>query len=392
MTTISTLSSGPEHHFFGYYNICPWDASGQFHLALETDFHDRAPGTGDTAGVGVIARDTGRFRRLAATRAFNLQQGAMLHWIDAGHGEELTFNDWEGERLVTRTINLETGTRRTLHAPIAAVAPRAALAIGLNFARTYACRRVTGYANELYSRATVGSAPADDGLLRVDLHTGRADLLISLADIERVVPGRAAPDQPRWIEHIVFNPDGTRLLFMCRITQPGRRFLDSLWTVSPDGSGLRCLIEYGHFISHFAWGTPDTVMLSCDVLGTMQFVMLDVRHTTMEPMTVPGFPADGHNAFSPDHRWIACDTYPEGSERSARLLLHDRQRQQTHLLGAFRHPPAITGDWRCDLHPRWSRDGTQITFDSVHEGTRQVYVADVADIVMGSSERLKTPR
>lgn len=32
---------------------------------------------------------------------------------------------------------------------------------------------------------------------------------------------------------------------------------------------------------------------------------------------------------------------------------------------------------RCDLHPRWRPDGKQIGFNSVREGSRQVYVMDV---------------
>ena len=32
---------------------------------------------------------------------------------------------------------------------------------------------------------------------------------------------------------------------------------------------------------------------------------------------------------------------------------------------------------RCDLHPRFRPDGSQIGFNSVHEGSRQVYLRDI---------------
>ena len=28
----------------------------------------------------------------------------------------------------------------------------------------------------------------------------------------------------------------------------------------------------------------------------------------------------------------------------------------------------------CDLHPRWNHWGTKVAFDSIHEGTRQLYI------------------
>ena len=41
-------------------------------------------------------------------------------------------------------------------------------------------------------------------------------------------------------------------------------------------------------------------------------------------------------------------------------------------------PRAVTAGphCRCDLHPQWRPDGKQIGFNSVHEGSRQVYVMD----------------
>ena len=51
-------------------------------------------------------------------------------------------------------------------------------------------------------------------------------------------------------------------------------------------------------------------------------------------------------------------------------------------LGHFRLPPEYAGEWRCDTHPRFSRDGTKVVIDSPHGGNgRQLYLIDIRDIV-----------
>ena len=47
-------------------------------------------------------------------------------------------------------------------------------------------------------------------------------------------------------------------------------------------------------------------------------------------------------------------------------------------IGDFWVPPVYRDIYcRCDLHPRWRKDGRQLSFNSVHEGSRQVYIIDV---------------
>ena len=63
----------------------------------------------------------------------------MMHWINVGLEEEFTYNDWEGDRLVSRAINPETRASRTIEGAVAAVSLSTPYAIGLNFARMSVC-------------------------------------------------------------------------------------------------------------------------------------------------------------------------------------------------------------------------------------------------------------
>src|SRR5262245_15347886 len=76
------VTSGPRHHFFGYYDKCPWDASGRYLLAHATDFAARTPKPGEVATIGMVDLECDcRFIPLDQTTAWSLQQGAMLQWL-----------------------------------------------------------------------------------------------------------------------------------------------------------------------------------------------------------------------------------------------------------------------------------------------------------------------
>ena len=79
-------------------------------------------------------------------------------------------------------------------------------------------------------------------------------------------------------------------------------------------------------------------------------------------------------------RFMLNDTYPD-KNRIQSLCVYDTQKDENIFLGGFYSPEVPIIDIRCDLHPRWSRDGRKITFDSTHEGFRGVYEIDFGDIL-----------
>jgi hypothetical protein len=372
---IERLTQPPRHHFFGYYGISPWNAHGSTHLALETDFHERLIRWGDAARVGTVCSRTGAFEPLWATRGFNFQQGAMLHWVRVDGREALTCNDVDGARTVTRVVTPEGELLRTIPRGVAALAPDARRALGLDFARMYHCRSVVGYCSEL-AESDVAAVPEDDGLFALDLQEGSCELVLSIAELLRVAGHTPEEEARAWFNHAVFNPAGDRVLFLCRF-RDSASWASALWSVDPDGSDPRCVIPFGQRISHFAWLDQERAVVSTDVLGAMQFTLFTDKQEDFRPFGGEGSPDDGHMSFSPDGAWMITDTYPRGEGRRAELLLYRTADGAIRRLGGFRHEAIFSGDIRCDLHPRWSPDGTRISFDSVHEGSRQIYTVDV---------------
>ena len=376
---IKKLSMPPKHHFFGYYGINPWDSTTRYHLALETDFHTHRPVPEDIATVGLVDRDTHQFIPHAKTTAFNLQQGSMMHWINATGAAEFTFNDWEDGALVSRALNPVTGAVHTIKGAIAAVSPTAPLAIGLNYGRMAHCRAVVGYAAHSKS-SDIEAQPEADGLYQLNLQDGSSKLVLSIADVVRASSDARMVGKRAWFNHVLFNTDGTRLLFFCRVRQE-TGFYTSLWTVNPDGSDLEMQIPFGYRVSHFDWRTPTRILVSSDIVDEMGFVEFTDGTRDFTPIGRGVLPHDGHASFSPNRQWLLCDTYPRGSERLAQLMVYNIAENRRIVLGEFHHEEQFTGDIRCDLHPRWAPDGKTITFDSVHEGSRQIYLVELPSSV-----------
>lgn len=373
MPQIRQLSHGPQHHFFGYYGMNPWDSSGRLHLALEVSDDRQVPATGATAAVGFIERDSGSFQTLGKTSGWNLQQGCMAHWIQCDNEEMISINDMQDGHCITRIINHNGDDVKQFDYGLCALAADGRHAYALDFARMFHCRRVVGYSNAMGDLLT---CPDHDGIHVFDSNGANSSLLLSIADVIQQSSQRVPRDARCWINHVLPNADNSSVVFVCRYTDE-ENFATSLWSMNSDGSNLIEEIPFGGRVSHFCWLDQEQLLVSSDNRShsVMRFHKLRIGSSTLEPYGGDALLGDSHLCMSPDGRHAVGDRYPDAQNQAALFLFDPADNTQT-ALGHFYHHHYYRGDIRCDLHPRWSADGSCISFDSIHNGSRQVYLVE----------------
>ena len=377
---IRALTSGPKHHFASaYYHTCSWNASERYLLCLETDVFDHNPTENEAAALGMIDLKTGEFIKLTETLAWNFQQGTMQHWLGTSPDSMIIFNDRRNGNFVSVKLNIFTGEERVIGRPVSAVANNGKTAVSINFARLHVTRLGYGYPGDGDDPKLDETYPADDGLFLVDLETGESKLIVSLADIRALAPLPPESEGPQlWLNHTLYNLDDTRVFFMARIENPAGRRETAGFTVNIDGSELRCILPYSWGASHYDWLSPEKIMVTTRYLakpGWLHTLFTDGGEDYR--ILGPGIlQRDGHGAFSADERWMVTDSYPDHLMKRTLMLL-DMENDAVMPLGRFHVPEVYEGPHRCDLHPGFNHSGNQIVFDSVHEGTRQVYLAEL---------------
>jgi hypothetical protein len=375
---IRAITGGPLSHWFGYYDKQQFDESGRYVLGMEVAFDDRSPTPDDTVVVGMVDLEDGdKWTPLAESRAWSWQQGCMLQWLPGNRGE-IIYNDRRDGRFVSVVRDAFTGEERVVPRPIYAVSPDGKRGVSLNFARVDDTRPGYGYKGVTDPGAEV-LEPEDNGIWLVDLETGESKLVVTIKQVADIPQDNPAAGK-HWFNHLLFNPDGTRFIFLHRayrrpIKEGG--WVTRMFTANPDGSDLRCLADHT-LVSHFIWRNPREILAwSTEPEKEHHFHLYDDQTGSVQAVGADVLTRDGHCTYSPDGQWILTDGYRDGKSMQP-LMLYRPADGHLEILGKFYIPPERKDETRCDLHPRWSRDGSFVCIDSTHlGGQRQMFLLDV---------------
>jgi hypothetical protein len=382
---VRQITKGPAFHWFGYYDKLQFSPDNRFVLSNQVSFEHRSPKPEDEINVGLVdLEDSDRWTTLGNTRAWNWQQGCMLQWVP-GTKSLVMWNDREDDRFICRLLDIKTGEKRILPRAIYALSPDGKWGISTDFRRLNDTRPGYGYCGVPDPNGNV-LAPDDVGIWKVNMETGKDELIFSIAQAAAIPyegpSGHFSNNAKHWFNHLLFSPDGTRFIFLHRWKGDGdKSFVTRLFTINADGSDPYVLDPLGR-TSHFVWRDPKNVFAwAFHPSHGDRFYLFHDKTRDVEVVGEEKMPVNGHNTYLPNHgnEWVLNDTYPDKERRQHPYLYHvpsDRR----FPLGHFYSPATYTGEWRCDTHPRASRDGKLVCIDSPHNHGRQLYLIDASEI------------
>lgn len=383
---IRVSPDGSGEFFFGYYDKTPWDASGRYMLCMKANDTWSVPDPLEEAEIMLFdlnynVKDINYCRVIAKTHIWNVQQGCMAQWLGPDFSSKIIYNDLREGKYCSVILEIATGKELVLPMPVYTVSNDGKSALSLDFSRLHSLRLGYGYA--ALPEKTKGEAlPDATAIWRMDVETAEVSPLFKYTDFAKFEP------RPEMLEtgsvhkvnHLMLSPNGKRFMVLYRWFC-GQRKYTRLITCNVDGSDMYVLSD-DDMVSHCYWKNDEEIIAfeRKKEYGPGFYLMKD---KTQEWTHIwPQLSNDGHPSYCPtDNTLVVFDTYPSRSRIQEVKLGRDNDTEggSVKTIAKVFSPFKYDNDTRCDLHPRWSRDGKKVCFDSVFEGHRGLYVINVDD-------------
>jgi hypothetical protein len=370
----------PAYTGFFFYQCLQFDPTGRYMLGLRVFVQNRTVLSTDRGDVGYFdLKNAHKWTKIGETTAWNWQQGNRLQWRPKS--DEILWNDRadDGSHYITRVYNFRTAKRRTLPRPIYELSPDGRYTLTHDFERMK--HGGTDYVG-IEDRFKDQYAPKETGIWKMDLDTGKSELILSIDKMAHIEHPQGVPTAGCfYFFREGLNPSGTR--FIAFIKEPTAN-LSKAYSMRPDGSDIR---YFYNDPSHHSW-QDDTTILDWGphappdggepVPGYFLFKD-DGSGRAKKLLWTSAY--NGHNSYigKPGSDWILTDTYAINGFQYLFLYHHPTK---LFVPLAKLKSTAGTGIHRVDLHPRFSPDGRTVSIDATHEGLgRQMYVLDIGDIL-----------
>lgn len=440
---VECMTNGAKHHLFGFHDLKISNAAGDKYLSLEVDTINRPPLPGEMFGLGYVKDE--HYVKIGETTALNYPQGARQQWVadtEFFTVNNRVGNIW-GTDLYDASSNLlvdryEAATHMlTKNGKYSLGLDYARLHRLGGYGYTGILDKEANNAIPLDSGITIMDMTTKEIKLLVSVRqvaecgvsnlSGKTHHYLTHLCIN--------PSSTRVaFLHRYFMPDGGLMTRLMTIGLDGSdlRCLAQGFLSHYDWKDDNHIYIYGRAGSSVDAMRNNPIMQNpiimkslrfakkCvkmvigkgkAIVGGMSFLMItDEENPRISAFARELMSQDGHPMTHPyNSDWCICDTYPDQFGDRV-LYLYQFSKDMRINLGKFRRifqDPDITlrnkflmgmdnnilenvsisqiaftrSGLHCDLHPRWSSDGKWAVFDSIHEGTRQIYRVNVDGLI-----------
>lgn len=370
----------PNHeYFFGYYDKSPWDISGRYMICMRARDTWNEPDPDDTADILLLdSEGEQKVLNIATTHTWNVQQGCMAQWLGPEFKTKIIYNDLREGNYCSIVFDIETKEERVLPLPVYTVSSDGKTALSLDFSRLHNLR--PGYGYSALSEKTKGVALPDETCIwKMDVETGEVVELFKYTDFSNFQPRPEMQEKGsvHKVNHLMLSPNGKRFMVLYR-WYCGQRKYTRLITCNVDGTDMYLLSD-DDMVSHCYWKDDEHIIAfeNKHNEGTGYYLMKD--KTQVYTHLWAHLNNDGHPSYCPtDKNLVVFDTYPDRARVQEVKVARDTDMEGKDIKVFARvfAPFKYDNDTRCDLHPRWSRDGRKICFDACFEGHRGLYVVN----------------
>ena len=374
---IKVSPNADGEYFFGYYDKSPWDATMQYMICMRAKDTWSNPDPKGTADILLIdTQDGNKVKKIATTHTWNVQQGCMAQWLGPDFKSRILYNDMRDGKYCSVILEIGTGSERVLPMPCYTVSADGKTALSLDFSRLHSLRLGYGY-SELPEVTKGVALPETTAVWKMDIETGEVAALLKYTDFANFQPRPEMQEagSVHKVNHLMLSPNGQRFMVLYRWFC-GQRKYTRLVTCNVDGTDMYVLSD-DDMVSHCYWKNDDEIIAfeRKKEEGTGYYLMKDKtqewKHLWKQLSN------DGHPSYCPtDSGLVVFDTYPDRTRVQEVKVARDTE-EDVKVVARIFAPFKYDNDTRCDCHPRWSRDGKKVAFDSTFEGRKGLYVVNI---------------
>ncbi len=373
---VTLFSSKKRHTFFGYYDRTSFSLDNNKILALAIDCDNRPLIQPLKAEIGFFYIDNpNEFHRIGETTTWCWQQGCRQMWFPKDENRLVMYNKIVNDNYgsVVHDINSKKIINE-FNFPIYDVNKNGTSALTLNFSRLHRVRPGYGYMN-IDDNTKNDLCPENDGVWICDLLDSKKNLIINLKMLSNLEPDDTMDKALHYINHLCFNPGGSRFLFFHLWIKDNKRYSRGI-TSDLEGNNIHIVNNRG-FVSHYSWKNNQELLIYSAINQQAQYYLYHDLSDEVQTVSEDLLNSDGHPTFFNEGEWIVTDTYPSRFSREQSLIIFNIEKNSLHKIAKIYSPTEYTGEVRCDLHPRVSRNNRYICIDAPTKNGRGMMIFDI---------------